>query len=103
MRLWKILLSALPVLLVACGGKEPAPDPVKLAANPAELEFGPEGGTQTLTITSGIQPAVSCTGDDGKLFLHMSRNIFGAEFEQFFLDRAGSLGLISGVSHHILA
>ena len=63
MRLWKILLSALPVLLVACGGKEPAPDPVKLAANPAELEFGPEGGMQTLTITSGIQPAVSCTGD----------------------------------------
>ena len=63
MRFWKILLSALPVLLVACGGKEPAPDPVKLAANPAELEFGPEGGMQTLTITSGIQPAVSCTGD----------------------------------------
>ena len=63
MRLWKILLSALPVLFVACGGKEPAPDPVKLAANPAELEFGPEGGMQTLTITSGIQPAVSSLGD----------------------------------------
>ena len=51
----------------------------------------------------GNSGAVSCTGYDGKLFLHMSRNIFGAEFEQFFLDRAGSLGLISGVSHHILA
>ena len=63
MRLWKILLSALPVLIVACGGKEPAPDPVKLAANPTELEFGPEGGTLTLTITSGIQPAVSSIGD----------------------------------------
>ena len=63
MRLWKILLSALPVLIVACGGKEPAPDPVKLSANPAQLEFGPEGGTQTLTITSGIQPAVSSIGD----------------------------------------
>ena len=63
MRLLRILLSALPVLIVACGGKEPAPDPVILAANPAELEFGPEGGTQTLTITSGIQPAVSSLGD----------------------------------------
>ena len=63
MRLWKILLSALPVLLVACGGKTPEPDPVRLAASPAELEFGPEGGTQTLTITSGIQPAVSSLGD----------------------------------------
>ena len=51
----------------------------------------------------GNSGAVSCTGYDGKLFLHMSRNIFGAEFEQFFLDRAGSLGLVSGVSHHILA
>ena len=63
MRLWKILLSALPVLLVACGGKTPEPDPVRLAASPAELEFGPEGGTQTLTITSGILPAVSSLGD----------------------------------------
>ena len=63
MRLWKILLSALPVLFVACGGKTPEPDPVRLAASPAELEFGPEGGTQTLTITSGIQPAVSSLGD----------------------------------------
>ena len=63
MRLWKILLSALPVLFVACGGKTPEPDPVRLAASPAELEFEPEGGTQTLTITSGIQPAVSSLGD----------------------------------------
>ena len=53
----------MPVLIVACGGKEPTPDPVKLAANPTELTFGPEGGTQTLTITSGIQPAVSSLGD----------------------------------------
>jgi len=51
----------------------------------------------------GNSGAFSCAGYDGKLFLHLSRNIFGAEFEQFFLDRAGSLGLLSGVSHHILA
>ena len=51
----------------------------------------------------GNSGAVSCTGFGGKLFLHLSRNIYGAEFEQFFLDRAGSLGLLAGVSHHILA
>ena len=51
----------------------------------------------------GNSGAFSCAGYDGKLFLHLSRNIFGAEFEQFFLDRAGSLGLLSSVSHHILA
>ena len=51
----------------------------------------------------GNSGAVSCTSFGGKLFLHLSRNIYGAEFEQFFLDRAGSLGLLSGVSHHILA
>lgn len=59
MKRWNLILGALPVLFFACGGNQPEPDPVKLAANPAELEFGPEGGTQTLTITSGIQPAVS--------------------------------------------
>ena len=51
----------------------------------------------------GNSGAVSCSGFGDKLFLHLSRNIYGAEFEQFFLDRAGSLGLLSGVSHHILA
>ena len=63
MELWKTLFSILPALFVACGGNEPAPDPVKLAANPAELVFGPEGGTQTITLTSGIQPTVSSVGD----------------------------------------
>jgi len=51
----------------------------------------------------GNSGACTCAGYDGKLFLHLSRNIFGAEFEQFFLDRASSLGLLSEVSHHILA
>ena len=63
MKIWSILLSALPILFVACGGNQPEPDPVKLVANPAELEFGPEGGTQTITITSGIQPSVNTLGD----------------------------------------
>ena len=51
----------------------------------------------------GNSGAVTCVGFDGKLFLHLSRNIYGAEFEQFFLDRASRLGLLGGVSHHILA
>ena len=51
----------------------------------------------------GNSGAVSCAGFDGNLFLHLSRNIYGAEFEQFFLDRAGRLGLLGNVSHHILA
>ena len=51
----------------------------------------------------GNSGTVSCTGFGDKLFLHLSRNIYGAEFEQFFLDRAGRLGLLSEVSHHILA
>jgi hypothetical protein len=51
----------------------------------------------------GNSGAVSCTGFGGNLFLHLSRNIYGAEFEQLFLDRAGRLGLLGSVSHHILA
>ena len=51
----------------------------------------------------GNSGAFSCAGYDGKLFLHLSRNISGAEFEQLFLDRASSLGLLTEVSHHILA
>jgi hypothetical protein len=51
----------------------------------------------------GNSGAASCTGYDGKLFLHLSRNIFGAEFEQFFLDRAASLGILGEATHHVLA
>ena len=51
----------------------------------------------------GNSGAVSCTGFGDKLFLHLSRNIYGAEFEQLFLDRASRLGLLGSVSHHILA
>ena len=51
----------------------------------------------------GNSGAFSCVGYNGKLFLHLSRNIFGAEYEQLFLDRAASLGLLLEVSHHILA
>ena len=63
MKLWKLILGALPVLFFACGGNQPEPDPVKLVANPSELAFGQEGGTQTLTVTSGIQPAISSLAD----------------------------------------
>ena len=51
----------------------------------------------------GNSGAVSCTGYDGKLFVHLSRNIVGAEFEQFFLDRAASLGILEEATHHVLA
>ena len=54
-------LSALA--FCACGGKTPEPDPVKLAASPTELTFGPEGGTQQVFVTSGIQPTVTSQND----------------------------------------
>lgn len=63
MELWKTLLSILPFLFFSCEGNEPESDSVKLAASPVELVFGPEGGVQTVTLTSGIQPAVSSVGD----------------------------------------
>ena len=64
MKNWKVLPAVLTALILsACGGDEPTPDPVKLASSPAELIFDAPGGSQTLTITSGIQPAVSSLGD----------------------------------------
>ena len=64
MKNWKVLPAVLTALILsACGGDEPAPDPVKLVSSPAELIFDAPGGSQTLTITSGIQPEVSSLGD----------------------------------------
>ena len=64
MKNWKVLPAVLTALILsACGGNEPAPEPVKLASSPAELIFDAPGGSQTVTITSGIQPAVSSLGD----------------------------------------
>ena len=54
-----LLLTAL--LTFACGDPEPEPTPVTLTANPASLSFEADGGTKDLTLTSGIQPTVSCS------------------------------------------
>ena len=59
---WNIVLTVLTVLyFISCGGNDPTPDPVKLVSNPEELVFEPQGGTLSLSITSGIQPTVTCT------------------------------------------
>ena len=51
----------------------------------------------------GNSGAFSCASYGNKLFLHLSRNVSEADYEQFFLDRASSLGILGEVSHHILA
>ena len=63
MNYWKLLYAALAALfLTACGGKEEEPStPVTLTANPSELVFESKGGTVDLSLTSGIQPNVSCS------------------------------------------
>ncbi|MBO6096837.1 MAG: cellulase family glycosylhydrolase, partial [Bacteroidales bacterium] len=54
-------IAALALICPACGkNKEADVTPVRLSANPAELVFDAKGGTQQLTITSGIKPTVSC-------------------------------------------
>ena len=60
------LLAAL-TLTLACG-EEPDPEPIKLSASPAELNFAAEGGTIELAINSGIKPTVSCS--DSWISLH---------------------------------
>lgn len=63
MKIWKFFLAAVAACgLAACGGETPEEtQPVKLVANPAELVFDAKGGTQDLTLTSGIKPQVSCS------------------------------------------
>ena len=51
--------AALALTCMACGKNKEA-DPVKLSVQPAELVFDAKGGTQPMTITSGIKPTVSC-------------------------------------------
>jgi len=53
------LLAAFSV--VACTEKEDPAETVKLVANPEKLEFDAAGGTLELTLTSGIEPTVSCS------------------------------------------
>ena len=61
---WKLFMTGVSVILfAACGGNEPDPEPVKLVSNPTELVFDARGGSQNLTITSGIAPTVSSLGD----------------------------------------
>ena len=61
----KIRILALALLTafltVSCGDPEPEPTPVTLTANPSSLTFDAKGGSQTLTITSGIKPSVSAS------------------------------------------
>ena len=60
MKSWKFFLAALAALtLVACGGKTPEPDPVRLSATPKSLAFAVEGGTQEVSITTEVKPTVS--------------------------------------------
>ncbi len=62
MKFWKLISVTLAALcVVACGEEEPAPVPVTLTSNPSELVFDSQGGTKDLTLTSGIQPNVSCS------------------------------------------
>ena len=58
----KLILAALAAIsIIACGGDKPEPEPVTLVSSPAELVFDSNGGTQELTLTSGIQPTVTCS------------------------------------------
>ena len=62
MKYWKLIMMVLATLcLTSCGEEEPAPEPVTLTSNPTELVFESTGGTKDLTLTSGIQPNVSCS------------------------------------------
>jgi len=55
------IAAALALICPACGkNKEADETPVTLSANPAELVFDAKGGSQQLTLTSGIKPTVSC-------------------------------------------
>ena len=65
MKIQRILLTFLTAFvslssIYSCEEK-PEPEPVKLAAVPAELVFDANGGTIDLSITSGIKPTVSCS------------------------------------------
>ena len=56
------LVAAATLLTLSCDGqKETDVTPVKLTATPSELVFSAEGGSQQLTLTSGIKPTVSCS------------------------------------------
>ena len=55
------LSAALAALFLSACGDPVEPEPVKLVASPASLSFEAQGGTQELTLTTGIKPTVSCS------------------------------------------
>ena len=54
------LAAAVTALFFSACGDPVEPEPVKLVASPASLSFEAQGGTQELTLTTGIKPTVSC-------------------------------------------
>jgi len=61
MRISHILTAIIAAFLIfACEKPEP-PQPVTLSASPSSLTFEAQGGTQDITLTSGIKPTVSCS------------------------------------------
>ena len=64
MKILKWFFAAVAACCVAaCGGSEPEEktQPVTLTATPAELVFEAKGGSQELTLTTGIKPQISCS------------------------------------------
>ena len=59
--IFRIFLTAITALTLTACPTPIEPDPVTLSASPASLSFEAAGGTQELTLTSGVQPTVSCS------------------------------------------
>ena len=68
------ITALLALLTFACGSTTVDPDPVRLAANPSELVFEAAGGTQDLTLTTGIKPTVSCNDS----WISLQEGVFSA-------------------------
>ena len=60
-------------LMVACGDPVTT-EPVQLTVVPSQLDFEAAGGTLSLTITSGIQPTISCSD----AWISLSEGSYGA-------------------------
>ena len=59
MKIIRILLAALAAFSLSACDEPVDPTPVTLSASPTSLTFEAQGGTQELTITTGIQPTIS--------------------------------------------
>ena len=60
MKYWIAILAAIATLSLGSCEQPGDLTPVVLASSPAKLTFESKGGTQELTLTSGIMPTVSC-------------------------------------------